>query len=138
MRVRMLVGVSLLLVAPVGCSISRSVSDSVSSPFEWSASSSRSSSQGRSVEYEADVRDYTEAYVRSGGEFDKFTSGLSRLASKHGISNWEEDPATYTGIGRGLKKAKVTQTQLEVYETNLSKGDPQKARNIVKGYDEEP
>ena len=127
----------VLLAAPFGCSISTSISDSISSPFESSASSSRSSSPERGESYQVDVRDYTVAYVRSGGDFTKFMDGLGGLAQKHGITNWEADSNTYIGIGRGLKKAGVTTVQLEVYKTNLSKGDPQKASDIQKGFDAE-
>jgi len=118
-----------------GCSISKSIS----SPFEWSsdssASSSRSSSRDRSEDYRSDVRSYTKAYVQSGGNYDTFSSGLSAVARKHGVSNWESDPDTYVGIGAGLKQGGVTPTALAVWESNLSQGDATKAAAIQKGYD---
>ena len=121
-----------------GCSISESISKSVSSPFEWSsdsiASSSGSSSRTR-ADYVNDVRDYTQAYVKSGGDFDTFTQGLGQIAARHGVSNWESDSDTYTGIGQGLKKAGMTPMQLDVWKTNMAKGDPSKAAAIQKGYD---
>jgi len=132
---------SLVLIG-AGCSISESVSKSVSSPFEWSsdsiASSSRSSSRNRAEEYRNDVRDYTQAYVKSGGDFDAFTRGLSTIASKHGVSNWESDTDTYVGIGQGLKQGGVSTAQLELWKTNLAKGDAGKATAIQKGYDSTP
>jgi hypothetical protein len=127
-----------LLVSANGCSISESVSDSISSPFESSSASSRSSSpEGRAESYQSDVRDYTIAYLRSGGDFSKFMNGLGGLAQKHGVTNWEADSNTYVGIGRGLKRAGVTPMQLEVYKTNLAMGDPQKAASIQQGFDQE-
>ncbi|MGH7787882.1 MAG: putative lipoprotein [Candidatus Binatia bacterium] len=118
-----------------GCSISKSIS----SPFEWSsdssASSSRSSSGDRSADYQSDVRSYTKAYVQSGGSYDTFGAGLSGIAKKHGVSNWESDMDTFVGIGAGLKQAGVSPTALEVWKTNLSQGDPTKATAIQKGYD---
>lgn len=133
----LLLGSSLALLA--GCSISESISKSVSSPFEWSSassgSSSRSSSPNRAEDYRADVRDYTSAYVKSGGDFDSFSRGLSGVASKHGVSNWESDNDTYVGIGQGLKTGGVTPTQLEVWKSNLAKGDASKAAAIQQGYD---
>jgi hypothetical protein len=130
-------GSSLALLA--GCSISESISKSVSSPFEWSSasigSSSRSSSPNRAEDYRTDVRDYTSAYVKSGGDFDAFTRGLSGIASQHGVSNWESDTDTYIGIGQGLRKAGVTPTQLEVWKSNLAKGNASTAAAIQKGYD---
>jgi hypothetical protein len=118
----------------IGCSISNSISDSVSSPFKWS-SDSLSSSGGGKEKYEGDVRDYTEAYVRSSSDIEGFRKGLASIAEKHGISNWEADEATYTGIGEGLAKAQVKEAQLEVYKANLSKGDATKAAAIQKGYE---
>lgn len=129
---------SSLVLGTAGCSISESISKSVSSPFEWSSASSASSSgssPNRSEAYRNDVRDYTQAYVKSGGDFDTFTRGLSNIASKHGVSNWESDDNTYVGIGQGLKKAGVTAMQLEVWKTNLAKGDASQAAAMQKGYD---
>jgi hypothetical protein len=126
---------SSLVVLVAGCSFS----ESSSSPFEWSsdssASSSGSSSRDRSAEYRNDVRDYAAAYVQSGGDFDTFTRGLANIAAKHGVSNWEADNNTYVGIGQGLKKAGLTPMQLDVWKTNLAKGDASKAAAIQKGYD---
>jgi|SRR5215470_1520823 len=126
-------GLALALLA--GCSISRSSS----SPFEWSsassASSSASSSGNRAEEYRNDVRDYTAAYVQSGGQFDAFTRGLSNIASKHGVSNWESDNNTYVGIGQGLRKAGVSPEGLNVWKANLAGGDSGKAAALQKGYD---
>ena len=124
------------LVCVTGCS---SISKSISSPFESSSASSESSSRSSSPErgqaYRDDVRDYTQAYVKSGGDFAAFSNGLSGIAQKHGISNWEADMDTYQGIGEGLKQAGVTQMQLEVWKTNLAGSDPSKAAAIQKGYD---
>lgn len=127
-------GTAVLALAMIGCSISNSISDSVSSPFKWSSRSSKSNNEKES--YQGDVRDYTEAYTRSSSDIEGFRKGLTSLAQKHGISNWEADDTTYTGIGQGLAKARVKKTQLEVYETNLAGGDAVKAVAIQKGYDQ--
>jgi|SRR5262245_54756102 len=129
-------GLALALLA--GCSISRSSS----SPFEWSSDSSASSSassgsssRDRAEEYRNDVRDYTAAYVQSGGQFDAFPRGLSNIASKHGVSNWESDNNTYVGVGQGLRKAGVSPEGLSVWKANLAGGDSSKAAALQKGYD---
>jgi hypothetical protein len=75
--------------------------------------------------------------VKSGGQFDAFTRGLGDLAKKHGITNWEDNEATYVGIGKGLGVAKVTQMQVDTYKTNLGAADPKKQAAIQKGYDSE-
>ena len=138
MRTAVFLLATCLLIAAAGCSISESISKSVSSPFEWSSDSSASSSASSSrtrANYVSDVRDYTQAYVKSGGDFDSFTRGLSDIAAKHGVSNWESDTDTYDGIGQGLRKAGATAMQLEVWKTNLAKGDASKAAAMQKGYD---
>ena len=124
-----LCGVLLL----VGCSISDSVSSSFDSSASSLASSSGSSSRDRES-YRNDVRDYTSAYVKSGGDFDNFTRGLDSIAEQHKVTNWEADQDTYVGIGAGLKAAGVTPAQFAVWQTNLSNGDATKAASMQKGY----
>lgn len=133
-RVLLLAGAAVVVLAMTGCSISNSISDSISSPFKWSSQSSKSSDEKES--YKSDIRDYTEAYVRSSNDVAAFRNGLASIAQKHGISNWEADPTTYTGIGQGLGKAHVKQAQLEVYKANLAGGDAAKAAAIQEGYNE--
>ena len=129
-------GMAAVTLMTAGCSISTSISDSVSSPFKWSSDSSSSSSPaGKEEEYQGDVRDYTESYLRSSDDVESFKKGLASLASKHGVMNWEADQATYTGIGEGLGKAKVKDIQLETFKTNLAAGDAVKAAAIQKGYE---
>lgn len=130
---------AVVLSLTTGClSSSESSSKSISSPFEWSsassASSSRSSSRGRES-YRDDVRDYTAAYVQSGGDYTTFTRGLSNVAAKHGVSDWESDDDTYEGIGAGLRKANQTPEQLSVWKQNLTNGDPHKSAAMQDGYD---
>ena len=136
MRTPVVALLALPLLALAGCSIS----DSISASFESSAASiasssgSSTSSSADRESYRNDVRDYTDAYVKSGGGFDNFTRGLTDIAKKHGVSDWESDQDTYVGIGAGLKKGGVTPAQLEVWKTNLSNGDATKAASIQKGY----
>jgi hypothetical protein len=117
----------------VGCSIS----DSISSPFESSSASLASSSGSSSGEREAyrnEVRDYTSAYVKSGGQFENFTRGLDSIAARHKVTNWEADEDTYVGIGAGLRAAGVTKEQFTVWQANLANGDATKAASMEKGY----
>ncbi len=131
-------GVVTSLVTISGCSISASsngISDSISSPFKWSSDSSNSSSDDKKEAYLSDVRDYTVAYLRSSNDIEAFRKGLVSLAAKHGITNWEADQASYSGIGEGLGKAHVSITQAEVFKNHLSGGDVVKAAAIQKGYE---
>src|SRR5215813_6533419 len=130
-RVSLLMGVLLLLV---GCSISASSKSS----SESSASSSGSSSpESKETQYRNDVRDFTASYVKSGGRIEDFKRRLGELAKERGITDWETNLVTYEGIGRGLKKAKVSQVELETYTSNLAGPDPARAKAIKDGYDAE-
>lgn len=128
---------SALFVACVVLLAGCSISDSVSSSFESSSasltSSSGSSSRARES-YRNDVRDYTSAYVKSGGQYDNFTRGLDSIAKKHGVTDWESDQDTYVGIGAGLKAGGQTQEQFEVWKSNLAAGDATKAASMQQGY----
>ena len=99
--------VAVLLLA-VGCSFSYSSNSS----SESSASSS-GSSESSETQYRNDVRDFTAAYVKSGGRLDDFKRRLADLAKERGITDWEQNLLTYEAIGRGLKKAKGSQVELE-------------------------
>ncbi len=126
------------LLLPLGCSFSASSRSSSESSSESSASSSASSSPSvREDQYRNDVRDYTASYVKSGGRIEDFKKRLGELAKERDITNWEENLATYEGIGRGLGRAKATGPELQAYTTNLAGADTKKAEAIKKGYEAE-
>ncbi len=114
---------------------SKSISKSISSPSEWS---SESSSPDKEKKYQEDVADYTAAFVRSSDEnlnLESFQHGIAEIAAKAGIANWENNPLTYRGIGKGLRKAKVKGVEYETYQKNLGGGDYGKMNDIQKGYE---
>ena len=113
-------------------SISRSVSTSISSPFE---SSSHSSSPEDA--YRDDVRDFTAAYLKSGGDPSKLRGEVGTVAKKHGITDWERNPATYQGIGGGLAKGGASQAELDAYKLTIAGGDQQAVQWMQDGYDNE-
>ena len=119
----------LSLVAVTGCSIS----DSISSPFESSSASSRSS-ESNSSKFHRSVVDYTASFAAGQGDFNVFQKGLSDLAAKYGQTNWESDMETYVSVGKGLKQAKVDTGTLQAFIVNIAKGDSAKAAAIQKGY----
>ena len=130
---------SLILVLPQGCSFSASSkgsSNSSESSSDFSASSSRSSSpESAETQYKSDVREYTAAYMKTGGQFDAFRRGIGDLARKHNITNWEESTVTYEGIGEGLGEAGASQVQLKAYMDGLAGQDEAKRTAMQKGYD---
>jgi hypothetical protein len=119
-----------------GCSFSDSsgsISDSTSSII-----SSPSSISGKSKKYQNEVADYTMAYVKSsqpGADYTSFLKGLSDIAAKEGVTNWDQDSLTYMGIGMGLKKANVEGTAYETYKKNFAGGDSKKMEEIQGGYE---
>ena len=121
-----------------GCSFSDSsgsISDSTSSIV-----SSPSSISGKSKKYQNEVADYTMAYVKSSqpnADYNTFLKGVSDIAAKQGITNWEQDSLTYKGIGKGLKKANVEGITYETYKKNFSGNDTQKMQQIDEGYEAE-
>jgi hypothetical protein len=134
-----LIGFAILVLA--GCSISESVKSSFeSSSASVTSSSGSSTSSGSSSReresYRNEVRDYTSAYVKSGGQFENFTRGLDSIAARHDVTNWEADQDTYVGIGAGLRAANVTPEQFRVWQTNLAGSDGAKASSMQKGYDQ--
>ena len=124
----------IALLLPLGCSFSASSQSSSDSSASSSASSSPASREER---YRDDVRDYTASYVKSAGRIEDFRKRLGELAKERDITNWEENMATYEGIGRGLGKAKASPVEMQTYTRNLAGSDPRKAEAIRKGYEAE-
>jgi hypothetical protein len=121
-----------------GCSFSASSaasSDSSAGSSESSSRSSRSSSpESKETAYRDDVRDYTQAYAKSGGQFDAFQKRIGELAMRHDVTNWEDSLVTYEGVGEGLGRAQVSQVQVDAYKQNLGHGDAQKMNAIQEAY----
>ncbi|QSA96317.1 putative lipoprotein [Methylococcus sp. EFPC2] len=123
-----------------GCSFSKSSessSDSSKGLFTLTSSSlesSSDSSETKGEKYEKDVADYTaEFVVSSSGDLDSFRDKLGKLAERNGITDWENDHATYVGIGRGLHKAKLGKPQVSAFTESLGGEDPMKRKAIEEG-----
>lgn len=133
------VGLAAMVILTQACSFSassKSSSESSESSSDSSASSSRSSSpESAETQYKSDVREYTAAYTKTGGQFDAFRRGIGDIAKKHNITNWEDNPATYEGIGEGLGEAGATDLQLKAYMDGLAGQDAAKRAAMQKGYD---
>ncbi|MEM7410160.1 MAG: putative lipoprotein [Myxococcota bacterium] len=131
-----LVSLLSLALAPVlGCSISASsetVSDSISSPFRWLASSSPSG--GGDSAYRQDITDHTLVYARSGGSLDAYRQGLTRLATANGITNWEADALTTWRIGHGLQRAEYDEAEVEAFAEQLFGPDSRQLAPLRAGF----
>jgi hypothetical protein len=135
MRARVFFLVLVALALTLGCSKSSTSEASSGSSSDSSASSSGSSSgPGR---YVREVRDYTYTYVLSGGSIEDFARGLGPIAANRGVADWENDPQTYEGIGRGLKRTGVSGSRLDLLKVQLSESNPNREAWIQKAYDKQ-
>jgi hypothetical protein len=135
-RAAAVAGLAAMVILTQACSFSASSKSSSESSSDSSASSSRSSSpESAETQYKSDVREYTAAYTKAGGQFDAFRRGIGDIAKKHNITNWEDNPATYEGIGQGLGEAGATDLQLKAYMDSLAGQDAAKRAAMQKGYD---
>lgn len=137
--------VALFCVIALGCSISyssESASDSSENSSEssvHSSDSSRSSSpesekKEESARFEDDVEQYTVAFLGAGGtDGGSFLSGLGDLARRHGISDWEQDAATWEAIGRGLARSEADQAERVAVLAAWTGGDAAKQSAAQKG-----
>ena len=124
-----------LLASPIACSFShssQSSSDSSTSPSK----SSKSSSGDDTSEFHHDVEQYTAAYVQGGGRGESsFFSGMSELARKRGVSDWESEDATWESIGRGLGRTEVGDAERIAYVHAWAGDDTGHASAIQRGYE---
>ena len=109
------------LMVQTGCSVSYSLeksSDSVSGSLDSITSISTSSSGGGEEEakiketgtvYEEDVAAVTVLYVSREKTTDDYQRQVSAIAKNHGISDWEQEESTFFGMGKGLRRAGVSE-----------------------------
>lgn len=135
---------STLIIASLaqGCSFSESSSSlsksagSISDSVESIISSPSSSSSETDKDYEVQIMDYTAAYLTTAAfERAAFIKGISEIATANGITNWEDHEETLIGIGRALKKAKLTGSVYEIYKKSLADNKESRMLIIQKGYD---
>jgi len=132
------VRLALLALVPfaAGCSASLSASSEsssqiVSSPFESSSSSLRSSE----TRYRDGVRDLTVSYARSGGTVDALGAQIADLARERGITDWQASNLTWEGIGEGLARGGVKGADFEAHLTRLTNSDPPKMATVRAAYE---
>lgn len=129
-----------LVLSLAGCStfsdsLSDSLSKSVSSPFESSSESSSGTSEERKASYQDDLSKYAEVCSRSNCAGAELTRGVSAIAEKYGVSNWEADGSTFTAIGAGLAKATTPQPQVDLYKGALAPTDTAHADAIQAAFE---
>ncbi len=137
-RVLLAVVLTGSLLGGAGCFKSSTSEASSESSSRSSASSSGSSSaSSREGPYVNDVRDYTAEWVLSSSNTEAYRTRLASIAEKNGVSNWEQDDATYEGIGRGLKRSGISGERYVELKSMLGGTNPEAGQWIQKGYDKE-
>ena len=129
-HVPLTLGLVALLCA--GCSISQSITDSVTSPFRWSSDTVGYTAGEPS--YRRDLSDYAASFARSGGDLDAFRTAVRQRAEAQGISNWQEDPLTCASIGYGLQVAELDRAQVDRLADELLGGHPKGLEALYEGY----
>jgi len=125
------------VLAIQGCSFSTSSKSASDSSGSLTSSGSSSDSQSNK-KYTQEVSDYTMAYVKSSvanADYNSFAKGISDIASKAGISNWEQESSTYVAIGQGLKRAGTTGVTFDTYKSNFAHNNAANMKSIQQGYD---
>ena len=132
--------VALALLTLAGCSFSyssKSISDSSGSSSDSSTSSSPSDDKKADkteTSYRNDVRGYTAAWVRDGGDLDAFRRGLASIARRYGITDWEATSATWTGVGAGLRAGDASDAERATLVDGLAGDDRTKRAAIERGF----
>ena len=136
LRSVMLLALACAMVLSAGCSFvysSKSSSDILSSPFKSSSKSADDDVEEAAFQEEA--AGYTSAYVAAGSiDHDSFQKGLSDIAARRGISDWEANPATWTSVGRGLGQAELSEAAVADYVDSWSAGNDEILALVMQGY----
>lgn len=131
---RLLLSLAAAVALLSACSFSassKSSSNLASSPSSLVPDSSDKVKDG----FEKDVRDYTAEFAKSEeGKLESFRARLGKIAEKYGVAHWVEDKSTYVAIGKGLRKAKLSQPQYEAFKASLGESQPWKMDAIAEGY----
>jgi len=129
-----------------GCSISYSLeksSDSVSASLDSITSISTSSSGGSEEEakinatgtvYEEDVAAVTVLYVSREKTTDDYQRQVTAIAKNHGISDWEQEESTFLAMGKGLRRAGVSEDSITNLPFFRSIAKSSNYSSVITGY----
>lgn len=127
-----------------GCSISYSLeksSDSVSASLDSLTSISTSSSGGEeervtetATVYEEDIAAITVLYASREKNNEEYRRQITRIAQNHGIADWEQESATFEGMGMGLRRAGVAEDSIANMPYFRSIAGTTQFDQIIKGY----
>jgi len=138
--VRTLSFISILVALGLGSAGCQSISDSVTSPSRWvaqssgavadssqasadssnafsnsiSGSSSPSDSPPEEARYQEDVRLVARAWGSSTTTTESFARELSHIAERHGLTDWQADPATRPAVDTGLRESGLPDSEVQL------------------------
>jgi len=117
-------------------SVSTSVSAALNSISRSVSSISRSSpgSQAKSETYQKDIEVLVSFYASHPEMAEFMEADIAKIAERHGILDWQSYDRTYTSIGRGLRKAGFTQSQVEELAKASCPGKEKLVDAILEGY----
>jgi len=133
-------------IVQAGCSISYSLeksSDSVSTSLDSLTSISTSSSGGGGEEakiqetstlYEEDVAAVTVLYVSREKTTDDYQRHVSAIARNHGIGDWEQEQSTFLAMGKGLRRAGVSENSIVNLPFFRSIAKSSNYSSVITGY----
>jgi hypothetical protein len=133
-----------VILAAAGCSFSDSSRSSAgssesssTSSGSLSASSSPSSSTDKAkASFRDDVANLTYSVAGSGLTAAAFSNSLARTAQKFNITNWAGEKATFTGIGKGLRRAAIPKSTIptQPFLKNVLASNKDALKLIQEGY----
>ena len=139
-----IISLACLSMLQAGCSISYSLeesSDSVSASLDSITSISTSSSGGEEetvnatgTVYEEDVAAVTVLYVSREKTTDEYQRQVTNIAKNHGISDWEQEQSTFIGMGKGLRRARVSKDSISNLPYFRTMADSSSYSEVIKGY----
>lgn len=110
-------------------------SESLGKLLGSTSSASSRSSETQKQTYERKVIDYTAEFVTSSkGDLQAYRAKISKIAQDAGITNWEADRGTYVSIGKGMRKAELSQPQFDAFRQSLSDNQTWKLDAITEGF----
>ncbi len=138
------VSLACAFLLQTGCSISYSLeksSDSVSASLDSITSISTSSSGGEKEKinttgslYVEDIAAITVLYVSRDQNTDEYQRQVTKIAANHGVSDWEQEKNTFLGMGKGLRRAGVSEEDISNLSYFRSMSDDANFSEVLKGY----
>mgnify|MGYP001024349805 CR=1 FL=1 len=110
--------------------------ESISKSFRSSSESISDSSKKEEVKQEQayinDIKYFTVFAIKESIPSDEYLREVGRIARNYGLYNWKAYPATYVGIGNGIREAHVNEVQ---FKELLSAINHQEMKNfLIQGY----